>query len=269
MMGSLSYTEQVEGTSTDSKDVVMVSGGGSGIGRATALRFASLGYQVAIVDVNEEAARAVAAEVEAYQGRALPIRCDVRNISEIVSAVQTIESHLGALAIQVNSAGIWMSQPFLEVSEGAWDAIMDVNAKGVFFCTQAAGRVMVTRGRGVIINISSIGGRGGRPFQPHYAASKAAVISITRSAAMAFRDHGVRVNAVCPGPIDTPMRQLAVAAAAELGGLAQFPGNLEQIVSSPSASPETIVSAITFLASDAASYINGQALNVCGGLQMD
>jgi NAD(P)-dependent dehydrogenase (short-subunit alcohol dehydrogenase family) len=105
-----------------------------------------------------------------------------------------------------------MSQPCLEVTQGDWDAIMDVNTRGY---SSVPRRPVVSWSRadaGVIINISSIGGRGGRPSQPHYAASEAAVISITRSASLAFRDHGIRVNATCPGPIDTPMRQLAVAA---------------------------------------------------------
>jgi NAD(P)-dependent dehydrogenase (short-subunit alcohol dehydrogenase family) len=245
--------------------VAMVTGAGSGIGRAVALRLAEDGAAVGVADNRPDAVDETVEAVRQRGGRAIAVLCDVGCRESVDQAVVKIESELGPLGAQVNCAGIWQSHPLLEIDEEDWEAVMRVNATGMFFCLQAAGRVMVPRQRGVIINTSSaVGGRTGRPFHAHYAASKAAVISITRSAALAFGRHGVRVNAICPGAIDTPMFAKVAAQPEDIIAplLARIPmGRVGQ--------PSEVASVVSFLISDDASYVNGQALNVCGGLQMD
>jgi NAD(P)-dependent dehydrogenase (short-subunit alcohol dehydrogenase family) len=188
--------------------------------------------------------------------------CDVGCREAVYEAVARIEDELGPLEAQVNCAGIWQSCPFLELGGEDWEMVMRVNAAGTFFSVQAAGRVMVPRKRGAIINISSaVGGRSGRPFHAHYGASKAAVISLTRSAALAFGPYGIRVNAVCPGAIDTPMFARVREQPDEI--IAPL---LKQIPLGRVGQPSEVASVVSFLLSDDASYVNGQSLNVCGGL---
>ena len=241
----------------------MVTGGGSGIGRAIVLRLARNGAAIGVVDIRKDAAEATATEVRQKGGRAIPVVCDVSQSDSVTQAVAEIEENLGALGAQVNCAGIWQSRSFLDLTEQDWEAMMRVNSTGVFFCVQAAGKVMVPRKRGAIVNISSIGGRVGRPLLAHYVASKAAVISITRSAAHAFGPSNVRVNAICPGAINTPMFAKVDAQPSPSRPITQ-PNPLGRV-----GEPEEIASVTAFLVSDDASYVNGQSLNVCGGMEMD
>jgi NAD(P)-dependent dehydrogenase (short-subunit alcohol dehydrogenase family) len=245
--------------------VGMVTGAGSGIGRAVALRLAEEGMAIGVVDNRRDGAEATVGAVRQRGGQAISVVCDVGCREAVNEAVAKIEDELGPLGAQVNSAGIWQSRSFLEITEGDWNAVMRVNATGLFFCVQAAGRVMVLRKHGAIVNISSaVGGRTGRPFHAHYAASKAAVISITRSAALALGPNGIRVNAVCPGAIDTPMFTQVLAQPQDI--IAPL---LERIPLGRVGQPSEVASAVSFLLSNEASYVNGQSLNVCGGLQMD
>jgi NAD(P)-dependent dehydrogenase (short-subunit alcohol dehydrogenase family) len=245
---------------------VMVTGAGSGIGQAIAIELGlEEGAAVAVIDNRELAAEATARTICQAGGRAIPILCDVSSQEAVCDTVERIETDLGPLEGQVNCAGIWMTSRFLELTPADWELVMRVNAFGVFFSVQAAGRVMVPRKSGVIINISSaVGALTARPFHAHYGASKAAVNSVTRSAAAAFGPHGIRVNAVCPGAIDTPMFSRVRAQPEEIIGplLKQIPlGRVGQ--------PSEIASVVMFLLSSDASYVNGQSLNVCGGLQMN
>lgn len=243
----------------------MVTGAASGIGHAVTLRLADEGMAIGVVDNRRDGAEATVEAVRQRGARAIAVLCDVGCKDAVNEAVARIEGELGPLGAQVNCAGIWQSRSFLEITEEDWDAVMRVNAGGLFFCVQAAGRVMVPRKQGAIVNLSSaIGGRTGRPFHAHYAASKAAVISITRSAAVALGPHGIRVNAICPGAIDTPMFAQVLAQPQDVIAplLARIPlGRVGQ--------PSEVASVVRFLLSDEASYVNGQSLNVCGGLQMD
>lgn len=250
-------------------EVVMVTGAASGIGRAVALRLAAEGAAVAVVDINGTGAEAVTAEVRRRGGRALAVPLDVRSVENIYSTVDAVERELGPLTGQVNCAGVFQLRPFLELTEADWDFLMAVNAKGLFFCVQAAAKVMVPRRRGAIVNISSVAGRGGRSVMPHYAASKAAVISITRSAALAFGPSGIRVNAICPGVIDTPMWAQVAAERARVGGREDPKLIIERIPLGRIGRPEEVAAVAAFLLSEDASYVNGQAINVCGGLELD
>ena len=188
----------------------LVTGAGQGIGRAIALRLARDGFALALADINPAGLSAVRAEIEAAGGRAVAIQVDLAQAAEIERMVRQTVAELGRLDVLINNAGRLITRAFLDVTEADWDATLGLDLKTVFFATQAAGRAMIAAGtHGRIVSIASISGRGGRPDQAPYAAAKAGVISLTRSAALAFAPHGVTVNAVCPGVVDTPLtRQL-------------------------------------------------------------
>lgn len=249
--------------------VTMVTGAGSGIGRSVALRLAGEGTAVGVLDNRGEAAEATVEEVSQKGGKAVAFVCDVRVVEDVERAISRLEQDLGPLDAQVNCAGVWQAKPFLELTAEDWDLVMDVNARGLFFCVQAAGRVMASRQRGAIVNISSVGGRCGRPLHAHYAASKAAVISITRSAALALGPQGVRVNAVCPGAIHTPMLSQVLADRTRREGDPDIGSISARIPLGRPGQVSEVASVVAFLLSSEASYINGQSLNVCGGMEMD
>src|SRR5262245_38813383 len=180
-----------------SGSVALVTGAGQGNGKAIALRLAADGARVAVNDVRAETAEATAGEISALGRESAALVADLDALAgRVVGA-------FGRLDILVNNAGLIRPRPFGEVTATDWDDTFAVNARGLFFCMQAAARVMVGQGSGAIINIASIAGRGAPTLSPPYAASKAAVISLTQQAARALAAHNVTVNAVCPGIIDT------------------------------------------------------------------
>jgi NAD(P)-dependent dehydrogenase (short-subunit alcohol dehydrogenase family) len=243
--------------------VAIVTGGASGIGRATAVLFAREGAAVAIVDLDEPHARNAVQDIEAQGGQAIFIRCDVTRAEECQHAVQATLEQFGRLDILFNNAGIIRRADVIETTEEEWDRVMDVNVKSIFLMSKYVVPVMAAAGGGAIINTSSGWGLKGGGNAVAYCASKGAVTNMTRAMAI---DHGkqkIRVNAVCPGDTDTPMlrdearqigetegRFLAEAANRPLGRYAQ---------------PEEIAQAVLYLASDAASYVTGTALVVDGG----
>jgi meso-butanediol dehydrogenase/(S,S)-butanediol dehydrogenase/diacetyl reductase len=258
--------------------VAAVTGGGQGIGRAIALRLASEGAHVAIVDRNEETAGLVADEVVRAGRRSLAVRADVSTRAECERMVNQIVRDLGRLDVMYCNAGVAQAKPIFEISEKDWDQVLAVNVKGVFFTLQASARQMLRQDRsrpggprGKIIPTASIAGRsGGRPMLLHYAASKAAVISMTQSAALALAPD-VTVNALCPGVVETDMWKTIDEQWSYAEGWEQGEAWRRRIAPIPMGRPETpddVAGVAAFLASADSDYMTGQSINIEGGLVM-
>jgi|SRR5581483_4029282 len=241
--------------------VVLITGAGGGIGRETAALFAQEGAAVVCADQDEARAQAAAEVVRATGPRALGIALDVTSAQDVERAVAQAEASVGPIDVLVNAAGIYHVGTIGEIDERAWDRLLDINLKGTFLVCRAVLPRMLERGRGSIVNLASISGRTRSTLAaPSYVASKAGVIGLTMSLAAQSAVHGVRVNAVAPGPVDTNMiRGLSSDLQERL--IATIPmGRL--------ATPREVAQAIAFLASDAASFITGETLNVNGGAFM-
>lgn len=251
--------------------VAIVTGGGSGIGRAVALRFAREGCKVTVADLNEAAAAAVVGEITAFGGVGLALAVDVTRQADVDRMVQATVARFGELNLQFSNAGIARVAPLLETDEATWDAIMNVNAKGILFCAQAAARQMIAQGTGGrIINNASAAGKmaPGRIPLGAYSASKHAVVGLTRQMGLEWAPYGILVNCVCPGIVDTPMwdlidREVARREGVPVGSVkaqvaATIPiGRIEQ--------PEDVANMVAFLASADAAYVTAQAVDVSGG----
>jgi len=249
--------------------VAIVTGAGQGIGRAIACRLARDGFAVAIADINVTALDRVKKEIEDLGTSALVITADLTKLDEIQKVVN-LSAEWGKIAVLVNNAGRVFITPFLEITEDEWDAIMTLDLKTVFFAMQFAASKMGEGGR--IVNLSSISGRSGRPDQAHYAAAKCAVISLTQSAALSFAKRGITVNAVCPGVVDTPMTSHIHEVRASVLGITSEESLNRMIARIPLGrleSPDDVAAAVSFLCSPDATYITGQSLNVCGGMEMN
>lgn len=248
--------------------VALVTGAGQGNGRAIALRLARDGAAIAVNDANATTAESTAQQILGLGGRSCVVVADVSKLDEIERMVRGTVDQLGRLDILVNNAGLIRPHPFGEVTEADWNVTFDVNARGLFFCSQEASRVMLTGSS--IINISSTAGRGVPTLSPPYAASKAAVINLTQSSARVLAASGIRVNAVCPGIIDTDFNhRLDQLLGVEQQGLA--PGEfLRQRAQTPLmkrlGTADEVAAVVAFLAGPDASYITGQSINVDGGI---
>lgn len=264
--------------------VAIVTGAAQGIGKGVALRLAQEGARIVVADRAADLAAATAAEIQAAGRLALAHPIDLARSREIPGLIAQAVREFGRLDILVNVAGILQSKPFLEVTEEDWDRITTVNQKALVFLIQSAARQMLaqippevraanacSRSYGKIVSFSSISGRRGRPLQVHYAASKAAVISITQSAALAFAPF-INVNAVSPSVVPTAMWEQNDREKSRILGLP--PGKsmqefIERIPLRRAGTPADMAAAVAFLCSADADYITGQTLNVDGGFEMN
>jgi NAD(P)-dependent dehydrogenase (short-subunit alcohol dehydrogenase family) len=252
---------------------VIVTGGGKGIGRAIALAFAGEGASLLIgYNSDEEAARQTAKEAEYAGGKAEICSIDVRSRDSCQRFVEKSVELYGKLDVAVNNAGVSTMNWAIDLTEEEWDFNMDVNAKGVFFCCQAeVGQLIEGGNGGKIINVSSIAGKRPAMLLAHYAASKYAVLGFSKSLAQEVAQHGITVNCVCPGFVRTAMQEREVGWEAELRGMTREAVLKEYVGATPLGrleEAEDVAPAVLFLASDAAAFMTGQALNIAGGTEM-
>jgi acetoin reductase-like protein len=246
--------------------VAIVTGGAQGIGEALVRAFAAEGARVVIADVAQDKAGSLAQDIG---NKALAVRLDVRDPASIEATVKATVERFGGIDILVNNAAVFDMQPLLEATEASFDRQFAINVKGLFFTLQAVAKRMVEQGRGgKIINMSSQAGRRGEPLLPVYCATKAAVISLTQSFGLDLIQHGIYVNAIAPGVVDTPMWDEVDALFAKYEGLAIGQKKREVGEAVPlgrMGRPEDYGAPAVFLASSDSDYIVAQTLNVDGG----
>ena len=240
--------------------VAIVTGAGRGIGRAIATRLACAGAKVALLDLDETAARETAASIG---GGAIGLRCDVADNASVRAAVAEAERQLGPVDILVNNAGWDKFEPFVKSEEATWDRVIAINLKGALNCTHAVLPGMIERERGRIVSIGSDAGRVGSSGEAVYAAAKGGIIAFSKTIAREVARQHINVNVVCPGPTDTPLF-------AELAGTNERLSDAlkRAIPFGRLAEPDEIAAAVEFLVSDDARFITGQTLSVSGGLTM-
>jgi len=254
--------------------VALVTGAAQGIGKACALALAEAGAHVVVADIDGKGADAVAETIMAGQHRALALQADVGDLDQIDRMVRRAVEAFGRIDIAVNNAGVTRRADIMDLTEADWDRIHRVNAKGVFFCLQRVAREMIQQGGGGrIINTASIAGKGyAGTSNAAYAASKGAVISLTKTAAQQLAKHDINVNSVCPGVTQTALSNANLAVRAQQEGLSPEEMQRRRVQDIPlkrANDPEDIAAMVVFLASLGARNITGQCFNVDGGLIMD
>ncbi|MFZ0168815.1 MAG: 3-oxoacyl-ACP reductase FabG [Candidatus Dormiibacterota bacterium] len=246
--------------------VVIVTGGGRGIGRATALRFATEGANVVVADVDTISGTEVAASIQELGARSMAVTCDVQDESSVSSLVKSTLVRFGKISVLVSNAGIARDTALAETSSDEWDAVIRVNTTGAFLCARAVARNMMANRSGKIVFLSSASARGHR-WQASYATSKASLHGLTRTLALELGPFQINVNCVAPGHVDTPMsRVVAERLALPLEDFLKEAA--ERIPLGRVGQPEDIAAVIAFLCSTDASYISGQVLYVNGGRQI-
>ena len=236
---------------------VVLTGGSRGIGKEIASSFAAEGASVVILDRLVDEATAVAAAIGGHA-----VECDLSDADDTVAAMRSAIDHLGGIDILVNNAGVFKITPLLDISADEWDWIFSVNVRAMLLTTQVAARAMIEQGDGgKVVNMASMGGKLGAANQSHYAASKAAVISLTQVSAAELGAHGINVNSICPGYVLTEMG--AATRTAEMVADWSSKSPLGRL-----ADPSDVAAMALFLASSDADYCTGQAMNVTGGMIM-
>jgi len=246
--------------------VAVVTGAGSGIGRAAAVRFAAEGAAVAVVDLNADAAKNTAAQISAAGGRALPVAADVADRAQVSGCFAQIRTEYGRISVLYNNAGVNSSGSVLDATEDDWDRSFAVNAKGTFLCAQAAAPAMVAAGGGSIINQGSVAALVGIANFASYCAAKGAVVALTRSMSVDLAPRGVRVNVICPGTVYTPLMEPMLTAR---GGGDMAAGLALTVAKYPIGrlgTPEEIAAVALFLASDDSSFLTGSVVTADGGM---
>ena len=245
---------------------VIVTGGGGGIGGATCRRFASEGAQVAVFDMNLDAAEKVAADIRASGGRAAAFACNITDRAQVDAAVAATEAQLGPIAVLVNNAGWDVFKPFVKTVPAEWAKLIDINLTGALHMLHAVLPGMAARQYGRIVNVASDAARGGSSGEAVYAACKGGLVALSKTLAREHARQGITVNVVCPGPTDTAL----------LAGVAEGARDPAKLIEAfRSAIPlgrlgqgEDLASAIAFFGSDDAGFVTGQVLSVSGGLTM-
>lgn len=242
--------------------VAIITGAKQGMGRTHALTLAQAGVKVVVADISLEDCEKVVKEIKKAKGEAIAVKCDVAKKAEVDKMIQVAIEKWGRVDILVNNAGICQFKPFLELTEAEWDRTLDINLKGYFLCAQAAAKEMVKQKSGVIINIASIAmGQVGCGFATlaHYSASKGGIVGMTETLAQELAAHNIRVNAVAPGAIETPM----------IDSLKQDPKTMEatlaRIPLHRMGRPEEVSNLVAFLASEKSSYMTGSTVVIDGG----
>jgi 2-hydroxycyclohexanecarboxyl-CoA dehydrogenase len=244
--------------------VAVVTGAASGMGLAIAQRLAGRGHRVAVLDLDRVAAERAAEELTGSGAQALGIAADVADRGSVDSALAHVHRELGPVEIVVTSAGIDEFTSFTDITPSQWDRMLAVNLTGTFHCVQAAVPDMMTAGWGRIVTISSSSAQSGAKRMAHYVASKGGVIALTKALAAELGPHGITVNTIPPGSVETPMTRRAEAA----GDLPSTDALAKMIPVRRMGTPDDIAAACDFLCSEEAGYINGQQINLNGGRYM-
>jgi len=241
--------------------VALVTGAGSGIGKAIALALSRNGALLAVADINQKGVEDTVAEIKESGGQAIAFKVDVSKSSEVDSMTQEVIKHFGRLDCAVNNAGIEGSlASTTDCTEENWDRVMEVNVKGIWLCMKYQIIQMLMQGKGSVVNMSSALGLVGMQGYPAYVASKHGVVGLTKTAALEYAPHGVRVNAICPGVIETPLLDRMVSGKQDLKDwlIAKEPiGRL--------GTPQEVAEAAVWLCSDASSFVTGHCMSVDGG----
>ncbi len=244
--------------------VAIVTGGGSGIGKAMCRALAGEGADIVVADINDEAARNTCKELTNFGQRYVPMKIDVRNESEVIRLVEDTAKQFGHIDVLCANAGVSTINLTIDLTVEEWDYNMDVNAKGVFLCDKHVARQMIKQGTGgKIINTASQLGKHGAPYFAHYAASKHAVVGLTVTLAQELGPYKINVNAICPGDIDTPLLAREIPEIAKLRGISPDAIKGEMLHATPLGrlgTPEDIAKVVVFLASTESDYVTGQSV---------
>ncbi|TCJ96590.1 SDR family NAD(P)-dependent oxidoreductase [Nocardia alba] len=261
MSNTATTVSEPVGDRSASARVAVVTGGASGMGLSICEALADAGHRVAVLDVDGAAAQRVAEQLRAAGATAMACAVDVTDRDAVREAIGKVRAEFGAIEILVTSAGSVDFAPFTDITEQAWNRVVDVNLNGVFHCTQAVVSDMVATGWGRIVTISSSSAQRGSPGMVHYTASKGAVVAMTKALAREYAAAGITVNTIPPSGIDTPMSRQSQAA----GHLPASAVMAKAIPVGHLGTGEDIAAACVFLCSEQAGYITGQVLGVNGG----